>query len=129
MSSLITAFATDDGIHFINRHFGDSNYYYIYKISLNDVIFVKKITNSTDEEKMHADHNKAKGISQILQEKQVNVAVSKVFGPNIKRIKKKFVCIITNSPNIKQSILLIQKNFSLIKNEWSKTESRDLLKL
>jgi len=41
MEKIITAFATDDGKSFIERHFGDSNYYYIYEMSSSGVEFIK----------------------------------------------------------------------------------------
>jgi len=41
MGKIITAFATDDGKSFIERHFGDSNYYYIYEMSSSGVKFIK----------------------------------------------------------------------------------------
>ncbi|MCD4774305.1 MAG: hypothetical protein K8R41_13080, partial [Bacteroidales bacterium] len=42
------AFATDNGRSFINRHFGDSDYYYIYEISSSETTFIKKISNTTE---------------------------------------------------------------------------------
>ena len=95
MKKLKVAFATDNGKTFMGRHFGDAEYYDIYEINDKNTEFIKKISNSTEEEEdVHADPQKAKGISNLLLEEDVSVVVSKVFGPNIKRIKKKFVCIL-----------------------------------
>ncbi len=88
MEKIKVAFATDDGKSFMGRHFGDAEHYYIYEIDNNNANFIKKIDNTTEEEKMHADPKKAKGITSLLNEENVNVVVSKVFGPNINRIKK-----------------------------------------
>ena len=90
---LITAFATNNGTTFMDNHFGDANYYDIYKISASNSEFIKRIDNTVDiEEESHADPKKAKGISGLLKSEGIQVVVSKVFGPNIKRIKKNFVC-------------------------------------
>jgi len=122
---LITAFATDDGNNFMGKHFGDANYYDIYKISASNSEFVKRIDNTIDiEEESHADPKKAKGISGLLKSEGIQVVVSKVFGPNIKRIKKNFVCIIMSKEDISQSITHIQQRFDAIVNEWNKGEER-----
>ncbi|NOR46245.1 MAG: dinitrogenase iron-molybdenum cofactor biosynthesis protein [Candidatus Delongbacteria bacterium] len=123
---LITAFATDDGKIFMDRHFGDANYYDIYKISASGMEFIKRIDNTTEEEdeEIHADPKKAKGISGLLKKEKVQVVVSKVFGPNIKRIKKNFVCIIMSKKDISESIIHIQQRFDAIVKEWNKGEER-----
>lgn len=124
MKKLKVAFATDDGKSFMGRHFGDSDYYYIYEIDNNSAEFIKKINNNTEEEEIHADPKKAKGITNLLSEENVNVVVSKVFGPNIKRIKKKFVCIIVKEEKVEKSIDNICNNIENIFNEWEKGDKR-----
>ncbi|MEA3495069.1 MAG: NifB/NifX family molybdenum-iron cluster-binding protein [Bacteroidota bacterium] len=119
-----TAFASDNGKGFIDRHFGDSDYYYIYEISSNKIEFIKKISNTTEEEEIHADPKKAKGVVTMLKDDSVKVVVSKIYGPNIKRINKKFVCILMNDKNISDSIKTIQEKFMIILDEWDKGESR-----
>ena len=123
------AFASDNGKTYIERHFGDSNYYYIYKISESETTFIKKISNTTeeDDEEIHADPKKAKGVTQMLKEENIEVVVSKIFGPNIKRIKKKFVCILMNDDDISDSIKTVQQKFDIILNEWNKAENRNHL--
>lgn len=60
MEKLKFAFATDDGISFINRHFGDADFYDIYEISADKNKFIKRIDNTTEDEEIHADPKKAK---------------------------------------------------------------------
>ena len=124
-----TAFATDNGKTFIDRHFGDSDYYYIYEISTSETTFIKKISNTTEEEdeEIHADPKKAKGVTEMLKDENVKVVVSKIYGPNIKRIRKNFVCILMNDEDISDSIKIIQQKFDIIVNEWNKGESRNHL--
>ena len=127
---IITAFATDDGKSFINRHFGDANYYFIYEISSSDAKFIKKISNTTEEdEEIHADPKKAKGVTKMLKNENVKVVVSKIYGPNIKRIKKKFVCILMNNNNFYECAKTIQKKMDIIIDEWNKGEIRNHLNL
>ena len=127
---IITAFATDDGKSFIKRHFGDAYYYDIYEISASEAKFIKRIKNTTDEDQdIHADTKKAKGVTVLLKNENVKVVVSKIYGPNIKRIRKKFVCILMNGEDISDSVKTIQQKFDIIINEWEKGESRSYINL
>jgi predicted Fe-Mo cluster-binding NifX family protein len=129
---LIFAFATDDNKNFINRHFGDAKFYQIYKITQNDYRQIASIENTTEEEEQHADPKKAGGIVNLLQSKDVTCAVSRVFGPNIKRINKKFACIIASSKDIPTQIITLQQNFDQIQAAWHQGRIRkhvELLKL
>lgn len=125
------AFATDDGKTFMDRHFGDAEYYDVYEISETDSEFKKRIINTTeeDDESIHADPEKAKGVTSLFKGENIQVVVSKVFGPNIKRIKNKFVCILMNDSSILESIRNIQQNIYIVDNEWSKGEGRNHLNL
>ena len=128
MEKIRVAFATDNGKTFMGRHFGDADFYDIYEIDGNKANFIKRIDNTVDEdEEIHADPTKAKGISKLLLHENVNVVVSKIFGPNIKRIKKKFVCIVVKDEEIEEGINKICQNIEKIYNEWEKGEERQHL--
>ncbi len=125
MEKIRVAFATDNGKTFMGRHFGDADFYDIYEIDGNKANFIKRIDNTVDEEEeVHADPKKAKGISKLLLNENINVVVSKIFGPNIKRIKKKFVCIVVKDEEIEEGINKICDNIEKIYNEWEKGEER-----
>ena len=125
------AFATDDGKTFMDRHFGDAEYYDVYEIDKDKSEFIKRIINTTeeDDESIHADPIKAKGVTGLFKKENIKVVVSKVFGPNIKRIKKKFVCVLMNDNSILESIRKIQQSIHIIDNEWSIGEERSHLNL
>ncbi len=127
--SLVIAVATDDGKEFIDRHFGDAAYYYIYRLFPDSIEFLKRIENTTEEERMHADPVKAQGITGTLKKEKVQVAVSRIFGPNIKRIGKKFVCVLIRHGSIEESFALLQKQFSLLLNALNAGEERTSIKL
>lgn len=124
MKKILVAFATDNGNNFIDRHFGDANHYDIYEIDENNVDLIKRINNSTEEETEHADPKKAKGIVNLLLKENVQVVVSKIFGPNIKRIKKRFVCVVMNDESIADSMNRICENIPIVMAEWEKGNAR-----
>jgi len=130
MEKIKIAFATDDGKTFIGKHFGDARFYDIYEINGNNAKFIKRISNTVDEEEnVHADPKKAKGISTLLLDEKVTVVVSKIFGPNIKRIKKNFVCIVVRDVEIDIGLKKICDNIEKIYIEWEKGNERKHLTL
>ena len=113
-----------------DRHFGDANQYAIHEINPSEAKFIRIISNTIDEdEEVHADPKKAKNIAHLLKKKKVQVLVSKKFGANINRMKKKFVCILMNDKQISESIMILQKNFNTIITEWKKGETRKFINL
>ncbi len=65
----------------------------------------------------------------LLLKDGVNVAVSRNFGPNIKRIQKKFVCVRIVGLDIAEGIKVIQKNIDSVRKEWERGEERKHLTL
>jgi predicted Fe-Mo cluster-binding NifX family protein len=117
---ITAAFATDEGKSFMDRHFGDARYFDVYEIDENGSSFLKRIDNSTDKDEsddVHGDPAKAGGIMGLLLKENVNVAVSKNFGPNMKRILKKFACVRFSGNDIGECIKHIQKNIDIISVE------------
>jgi len=128
MEKIRIAFANDDGENLINKHFGDAGQYSIYEINPSSAVFIKNIDNAVDiEEHGHADPNKARGISGLFKDENVQVLVSKQFGANINKMKKKYVCILMSEKSIKESIKIIQKNYKSVVWEWEKGENRHYL--
>ncbi len=123
---LTFAFASNDGKTLnIDRHFGNADYYLFYKISTTKTEFLEKRKSTKfeeDESIKHGDPSKAKGIGFFL--KDADVFVSKIFGPNIKRMIKKFPCVLVKSPSIEENIKTIQNNMDKIIEELEKGEER-----
>lgn len=124
------AIATDDGMTFMDRHFGDAKYFDIYDVTDSSSTMVKRIVNTTEEdEAVHADPKKAGGIVGLLSSAGVNVTVSKVFGPNIRRIKKHFVCVRMDDQTIGEARARLTGMTGRIEEEWNKGEDRGFLNL
>ena len=125
------AFATDDGKRFNNRHFGDADRYAIYEIGKDGYRFVEKIENSSTEEsgEVHADPEKARSVASLLLERDVNTAVSRIFGPNIKRMRKRFVCLLMDDMPLEKAAELVREHFEAIEVEWQKGEERGHIRL
>ncbi len=124
---LLFAFATDDGDTLKDDgHFGNAEYYSIYRINSDKADFIEKRKNTKieeDESKIHGDPNKAKSVSFVL--KGINVLVSKRFGPNITRIIKKFSCVVIREGFlIKDVVKLVRANLDSITAEYQKGEKR-----
>ncbi len=103
------ACGTDDGQDFTSEHFGDSKNFLIYEYDseTREIVFLSKINNNSKEEEMHGDSEKAKGISGIL--KDIPVLLAFVMGPNINRMKKKFIPIISREKNISKTLGMLKK--------------------
>jgi len=119
------ACGTDNGIEFTNVHFGSSKYFLIYEFDLEtkDLEFLKRIENSTPEEEKHGDTKKAKSVSELL--KNVFVLAAFRYGPNIIRIKKRFVPIISREKNIRKTLSKIKLLSDKIKSEIEKEKGID----
>ena len=131
MKECIVAVATEDGKTLMERHFGDADRFVLFLLSKDGVVPLQEIMNTVEEEdeSLHADPEKARGIAGLLKQAGVRVAVSRVFGPNIKRIRKQFVCVITDGPEIPEALRLVAGHFEAIVQEWDKGESRGHLVL
>lgn len=114
--SLKVAFGTDDGISMkSDNHCGQSKFYNVYEITEDGYTFLEQRMNvkySEDETLKHGDPGKAKAVSSVLN--GIDVIVCNIFGPNITRIVKKYVCVVVREKDLKKSIELIMRNFDRI---------------
>lgn len=119
------ACGTDNGTEFTDKHFGSSKYFLIYDFDLEtkDLRFLKRIENSTQEEEKHGDIKKAKSVSELLE--NVFVLVAFRYGPNIIRIKKRFVPIISREKNIEKTLNKVKLCSNKIKSEIEKEKVID----
>ncbi|MBZ4683204.1 MAG: hypothetical protein PWP46_913 [Fusobacteriaceae bacterium] len=133
MNELILACATNNGIEFVNSHFGDADYFDIYKLSKDGFKKLDRVINSSEEEKedenTHGDPKKAKSLSKLLKDKKVEVMVGYKMGANILRMKKVFVPVLVREINIEKGLRMVQDNFEKVVKELNKGENREYLNL
>lgn len=114
------AIGTDDNVNYSSEHFGSARFFQIYSLNLEtkEIILLETIDNETPEEEHHGDPEKAKSVSGLL--KDVSIFVGKRMGPNITRIRKKYVPIISRTDSIERSLSLLPKLIPDIKKESEK---------
>ena len=121
---MIVACATDDGKGFISRHFGDAKQYKIYQWNNNQFNYLKTITNNSEEEEGHADPKKAKHILELLLEANVDVGLTKNFGPNIKRIKLRLLPVLISDDDIEAGLATLKNHFTEVSEAILLSENR-----
>ncbi|HDJ89904.1 MAG TPA: dinitrogenase iron-molybdenum cofactor biosynthesis protein [Thermoprotei archaeon] len=120
------AFGTDDGENLAKKHFGESRYFKIYElIDSEKIVFLETRENISGKEKGHGDPEKAKKISNIL--KDIDILVGYTFGPNLKRIKKKFLPIVSRYERIDENIELIKQYLKTFIEELKRKDKRIFL--
>jgi len=120
VEEIIIACATDNEEHFPDKHSGEATFFMIYKIDGIKAEFITRVENTSPEERMHGDPQKAKGVVGLLMEKDVDVIVSKQYGKNLTRIKNKVVPVIIKTDKIEDGIGLCNKNIDRLRNELKK---------
>jgi len=126
---LLFAIGTDDDKTIKQEdHIGMSKFFQIWKYSNGKLIFQEKRDNvkyKEDEERSHGDPGKAKATSSVLID--IDVLVGKMFGPNIVRLKNKYVCAVIREPEIKKATEIIKENINEIIDEKNKKERNGIV--
>jgi len=126
---LIFAIGTDDGETIkADDHVGMAKYYLIWEHSNGDLVFKEKRENikyKEDESRIHGDPEKAKKVASVLA--GVDVIVGKIFGPNIVRLKIKFIPVVVREKSIKKAVEIIKENINEIMEEKDKEEKTGIV--
>jgi len=123
--NLLVAFGTDDEKNLNDDHFGKSKFFLVYRFSDKNYKFLEKRVNPKFEENeslIHGDPEKAKSVAGVL--KGVDVAVGRRFGPNIVRMRSKFVCVVIREETIQEALEIVLENLDVIDKEKQKGEKR-----
>ncbi len=127
--NLVIAIGTDDGkMVKSDNHVGMSQHFQIWEYSNGVLSFREERENAKykeDESKLHGDPSKAKATTSVLDD--IDLLVGKMIGPNITRIKEKFVCAVVRKPSIEQAIKIIKENINEIIEEKNKKERSALI--
>lgn len=123
------AFGTDDG-HTLKRddHVGMSKYFRLYRFYDDQEKFIEQRSNlkyKEDEAKTHGDPRKAKATASALG--NVDILVGQIFGPNITRLRNKFVCAVVRKNTIEDAIQMVHKNINEIIEEKNKNNRRGIV--
>ncbi len=126
---LVFALGTDDKKNIKdNDHVGEAKYFQIWNYSKGELVYKEERKNAKyqeDEEKIYGDPGKAQAVSNILG--NVDVVVGKMFGPNIVRMKNRYVCVAVREGEISKVIKIIKENINEIVEEYEKKDRNGLI--
>jgi len=126
---LIIAIGTDDGEKVKSGdHVGMSVYFDVYEYFNGDLNFIERRKNAKykeDESRVHGDPGKAKATSSVLG--NVDVLVGKILGPNIVRLRDKFVCAVVRESLIEKAKEIIKQNINEIIEEKDKEQRKGVV--
>ncbi len=124
LREFLVAFGSDDGESLKgDTHVGMSRYFVIYRICEDAREFVERRENvkyQEDETLKHGDPGKARAVSSALE--GVDVIVGQRFGPNITRLRNKFLCVVVRKDCIEEAARIISDNFLSLLEEAGKEE-------
>jgi predicted Fe-Mo cluster-binding NifX family protein len=114
--SAIIAVATDDCLTVKDGHFGDSDYYAVYEIENNKVVYKRRlIGDELRQEYDHSDHEgKAGVIIQGLQAHNVEFVISGKFGINIVHVLKELIPVKSEIVSIHETMDVVLNNIALM---------------
>ncbi len=118
------AVSTNDGKEITKDHFGDGEFFLIYELG-DKLTLLEKRKNTSPPEEEHGSKEKAKGISDILSD--IPIFLGYQFGPNIMRIKDKFLPVVSRERNIGKALELLKKYEDKIKEELRNPRGRVII--
>ncbi len=124
---MIVAVSTNDGETLTRDHFGDGKYFYIYKLDNGRYELLDKIENKSPEEAFHGDPKKARAIGQMLSKAGVQVLVGFAMGPNIIRMRKQFVPVISRCTGIDDSLKELTLKYDSLYDEINKLGEKEVI--
>ena len=128
----IIACGTSEGENLFEDHFDDAPYFHLYETNFHGFEFMEEVENIALEKPGNQEPEeelKAKKISALLKAKSVNVLLAHQMGPQIAKITKNFVPVISRELNIKTALDSVSNKLHLIEREWRKGDSREYLVL
>ncbi len=121
----------DDESLFPDDHFGESKKFLLYQYNLasNKLNLLKTVLNTTPEERMHGDPEKARGITSIIGG-EVDCILGHAVGKNVLRMRKKYVILISPLFDVKTALSLLPLYIDRVLEEKAKSgDSRKIIHL
>jgi predicted Fe-Mo cluster-binding NifX family protein len=112
MKEHIIAIALTKNMIIPDKHFGECDKFFIYRIKNGMLEFFKSIPNiyrDMDIDSAHGDPEKGKSITELLTENNVNAVISRQFGKNLSIISNHFHPIFVKESKLEIVVELIQK--------------------
>jgi NAD-dependent dihydropyrimidine dehydrogenase PreA subunit/predicted Fe-Mo cluster-binding NifX family protein len=130
LESMNIAIGTDDeSMIKSDNHVGMSKYFQIWAYENGEAGLRETRENvkyKEDQSKKHGDPGKAQATASAL--KNVDVLIGERFGPNIARLKNKFVCaVVRGKRTIAQGIDLVKENINEIIEEKNNSDKRGIV--
>jgi len=123
---LTFAFALNSDGLFENEHFGKADKFALYREKNKNLTFLENIINSTrdiDENSVHGSLTKGNAVISLLKEKNVNVLISKQFGPNINLVNNHFIPVIIREDLPETVKTILDKHKRWFKDELQNRDS------
>jgi predicted Fe-Mo cluster-binding NifX family protein len=127
---LLVAVATDDGFHVkADNHVGMSEHFQIWAYKNGEASYREMRPNvkyKEDESKTHGDPGKASATASALE--NIDVLIGVRFGPNISRLKNKFVCaVVRGGLTINQAVSILGENINEVLEEKYSKEKKGIV--
>lgn len=108
----VVAIGTHDRKSMHSDHVGDSEYFAVYEVGPDGYRLLEYRSNTSPEERMHGDPNKAKAIMEIV--KGCDVLVGRAMGPNFVRIRDNspyLPVIVRNRETVEEAVGTLAENY------------------
>lgn len=128
--SLLVAIGTDDQKTIkADNHVGMSKYFQVWIYENGETTYRESRENAKcreDESKTHGDPEKARATASALE--NIDVLIGEKFGPNISRLKNRFVCaVVRGGRTIDQAIAMLKENVNEILEEKCSKEKKGIV--
>lgn len=125
---LVIAIGTQDGRLLTKGHFGDSSVFLLYELEEGaEPRYIEDRSNVPYEEQGHGDPGKAKHMAGLMH--GVDVLVGRLFGPNVKRMLQRFVCVRVRADLADEALVLVSQSVPLLREALEVGPDRTLLVL
>jgi len=125
--NLQIALGVNENKEFSNNHYGDSHCFLIYEWVEDKFQFKEERINTKFNEEKHGGEKKAQHIASQLP--QVPILVAKVFGPNIVKMRKKYVPVITRLDSVEKTLQKLENMFNELSRGIKKEGNKDIIYL
>ena len=116
---------TNDRKNLHDEHVGDSRYFAVYELSSDSANLIEYRENTSPEERMHGDPNKAKAIMEIIR--GTDVLVGRAMGPNFVKIRDEspYLPVIVRGKYraIEDALSALMENYGRIESELDRKRS------